>query len=82
MTTKRDKIGRDIYAPDAIITLVDQRREKKALTARALSRDAGLHAGTWDMIVRHGSDIRVGTLIGLAKALGVKPSRLLADAGF
>lgn len=54
-----------------------RRRTTQGLSQMALGEKAGLHFSEVSLLERGARDPRLTTIVKLARALGVKPSRLL-----
>ncbi len=67
---------------DALVALGDRIREergKRGITQAMLARQLGLSVAYVSLIERGGRNPPVTTVVAIARALGVAPSRIVAD---
>ena len=81
VTGKKSIQGRGIFKAVELTKELAKRREAKKISPRQLSTELGMSPSTVGFIEAKGSDMRVGSLIAICDALGVKASCLLAQMG-
>ena len=80
-TDKKTIRARGIFKSGDLTKELAKRREAKGISPRQLSIALKMSPSTVGFIEAKGSDMRVGSLIAICDALGVKASRLLAQMG-